>query len=200
TPSFPVCFPVLCQDPEVQRHAAEILWNMLRQGEAECQHLQEMLLREPRAEVEEQLERARRRLSQLQLKVLQEHQGAADLGFQPVVGEGPWSLPGFAQDPQEGEAALESSEGSGRPQIIGPEEEWEPGCANNESDSLFQDLGLLKARPAHLAVFLRFLFSQADPTPLLFHLCSEVCCQLSSPRQARALARDVWGIFLERNA
>ncbi|XP_030921407.1 rho guanine nucleotide exchange factor 11-like [Geospiza fortis] len=93
----------------------------------------------------------------------------------------------------------DGNDGSGRPQIIGPEEDCEPGNGSNESDSVFQDLGILKSRPAHLGVFLRFLFSQADPTPLLFHLCSEVCCQ-QSPRPCRALGRDIWNVFLDRAA
>ncbi|XP_039910176.1 sodium channel modifier 1 isoform X2 [Hirundo rustica] len=222
------------QDPEVQRHAAQILRNMLRQEEAELQRFQELLLRNPGAAVEEQLEGARRRLSQLQLKILQESQGSADSGSRPLPGEilqipgsasGSPQLPGrFSRESQDGEAGLESSpgegsqvrnsgfsqpgsprssptdQGSGRPQIIGPEEDCEPGCASNESDSVFQDLGILKSRPAHLGVFLRFLFSQADPTPLLFHLCSEVCCQQSNPKDSRALGRDIWNVFLDRSA
>ncbi|XP_041331478.1 rho guanine nucleotide exchange factor 11 [Pyrgilauda ruficollis] len=218
------------QDPEVQKHAAQILRNMLRQEEAELQRFQELLQRQPGAALEEQLEGARRRLSQLQLKVLQEARGAADLGSRPLEGEAPRGspqLPGrFPRDPQDGDPGLESAEvsrnsgfsepgsprsspvlgsrlstdpGSGRPQIIGPEEDCEPGSGSNESDSVFQDLGILKSRPAHLGVFLRFLFSQADPTPLLFHLCSEVCCQ-QSPRESRALGRDIWNVFLDRVA
>ncbi|XP_064588414.1 rho guanine nucleotide exchange factor 11-like [Zonotrichia leucophrys gambelii] len=69
------------QDPEVQKHAAQILRNMLRQEEAEFQRFQELLQRQPGAgaALEEQLEGARRRLSQLQLKVLQETRGTAPL-------------------------------------------------------------------------------------------------------------------------
>ncbi|NXP57050.1 ARHGB factor, partial [Chloropsis cyanopogon] len=207
-PVIPFPIPVLPQDPEVQKHAAQILRNMLRQEEAELQRFQELLLRNPGAAVEEQLEGARRRLSQLQLKILQESQGAADSG--PADAELSRPFPGSPQlrgrvprGSQDGDPGLEPgperAEGSGRPQIIGPEEDCEPGSASNESDSVFQDLGILKSRPAHLGVFLRFLFSQADPTPLLFHLCSEVCCQ-SSPRDSRALARDIWGMFLDRAA
>ncbi|NWI04981.1 ARHGB factor, partial [Tichodroma muraria] len=188
-PLFPLSplFPGEFQDPEVQKHAAQILRNMLRQEEAELQRFQELLLRNPDAAVEEQLEGARRRVSQLQLKILQESQGSADLGFRPLEGEvfrslpafpgsGSPQLPGrFSLDSQDGDPGLESGperipalgEGSGRPQIIGPEEDCEAGCSSNESDSVFQDLGRLKSRPAHLAVFLRFLFSQADPTPLV---------------------------------
>lgn len=36
-----------------------------------------------------------------------------------------------------------------------------------QSDIVFQDLEKLKARPAHLGVFLRYIFSQADPSPLV---------------------------------
>lgn len=36
-----------------------------------------------------------------------------------------------------------------------------------QCDTLFQDLGKLKSRPAHLGVFLRYIFSQADPSPLV---------------------------------
>ncbi|NXH06104.1 ARHGB factor, partial [Loxia leucoptera] len=202
-PAFPPLWP---QDPEVQKHAAQILRNMLRQEEAEFQRFQELLQRKPGAALEEQLEGARRRLSQLQLKVLQEARGAADLGSRPP--EGSPQLPGRRpRDPQDGDPGLEPgperapalAEGLGRPQIIGPEEDCEPGSGSNESDSVFQDLGILKSRPAHLGVFLRFLFSQADPTPLLFHLCSEVCCQ-QSPRESRALGRDIWNVFLDRAA
>ncbi|XP_014118469.1 PREDICTED: rho guanine nucleotide exchange factor 11-like, partial [Pseudopodoces humilis] len=67
-------------------------------------------------------------------------------------------------------------------------------------DSVFRDLRLLRSRPAHLGVFLRFLFSQADPTPLLFHLCSELCCRQGDPGDSRALGRDVWSLFLDRSA
>lgn len=36
-----------------------------------------------------------------------------------------------------------------------------------QSDVIFQDLEKLKSRPAHLGVFLRYIFSQADPSPLV---------------------------------
>ncbi|NWY19399.1 ARHGB factor, partial [Aphelocoma coerulescens] len=215
------------QDPEVQKHAAQILRNMLRQEEAELQRFQELLSRNPGAAVEEQLEGARRRVSQLQLKILQESQGSADSGFRPLEGEvfrslpafpgsgragsgsgsgsGSPQLPGrFSMDSQDGDSGLESGPerlpSLGEPLIIGPEEDCEPGYSNNESDSLFQDLKRLKSRPAHLGVFLRFLFSQADPTPLLFYLCCDVCRQQSNPKDSRAFGRDIWNIFLDRNA
>uniref|UniRef100_UPI0000683210 KIAA0380 n=1 Tax=Homo sapiens TaxID=9606 RepID=UPI0000683210 len=88
---------------------------------------------------------------------------------------------------------------SPKPLIIGPEEDYDPGYFNNESDIIFQDLEKLKSRPAHLGVFLRYIFSQADPSPLLFYLCAEVY-QQASPKDSRSLGKDIWNIFLEKNA
>ncbi|NXH90221.1 ARHGB factor, partial [Edolisoma coerulescens] len=102
------------QDPEVQKHAAQILRNMLRQEEAELQRFQELLSRNPGAAVEEQLEGARRRVNQLQLKIQQESQGSADSGFRPLEGEVFRSLPAF---PGSGRAG--SGSGSGSPQLPG---------------------------------------------------------------------------------
>ncbi|NXI20546.1 ARHGB factor, partial [Irena cyanogastra] len=182
------------QDPEVQKHAAQILLSMLRQEEAELQERAGILGIVWNARFPEPVS-----LSQ-------------DLGFRAVEGELSRSLPAFPgspqlparfpRDSQDGDPGLESGpeRGSERPQIIGPEEDCEPGSGSSESDSVFQDLGILKSRPAHLGVFLRFLFSQADPTPLLFHLCCDVCWQQSNPRECRALAREIWSVFLDRAA
>uniref|UniRef100_A0A672TZZ2 Rho guanine nucleotide exchange factor 11 n=1 Tax=Strigops habroptila TaxID=2489341 RepID=A0A672TZZ2_STRHB len=234
--------PKPLQDPEVQKHATQILRNMLRQEEAELQRFYEAYSRNPATAVEEQIEGARRRVSQLQLKILQET-GASAL------------LPGrLSLDSQDGDSGLESGterfpsvsevslnrnsvlsdhgldsprtspvitarlfqhhrrQGSdtpgtpcrgldrtGRPLIIGPEEDCDPGYFNNECDSLFQDLGKLKSRPAHLGVFLRYIFSQADPSPLLFYLCTDVC-QQTTAKDSRSLGKDIWNIFLDRNA
>ncbi|NXM32137.1 ARHGB factor, partial [Oxyruncus cristatus] len=215
--------PVGLQDPEVQKHATQILRNMLRQEEAELQRFQELYSRNPGAAVEEQMEGARRRVSQLQLKILQETGNSLVGGFgggvsgaggseHPGVpgsqarGSVPPLLPGrFSVDSQDGDSGLESgterfpSERPGRPLIIGPEEDCDPGYFNNECDSLFQDLGRLKSRPAHLGVFLRYIFSQADPSPLLFYLCTEVF-QQSAAKDSRALGKEIWNIFLDRSA
>nr|3CX6_B Chain B, Rho guanine nucleotide exchange factor 11 [Rattus norvegicus]3CX7_B Chain B, Glutamate Transporter Associated Protein 48 [unidentified]3CX8_B Chain B, Rho guanine nucleotide exchange factor 11 [unidentified] len=83
--------------------------------------------------------------------------------------------------------------------IIGPEEDYDPGYFNNESDIIFQDLEKLKSHPAYLVVFLRYILSQADPGPLLFYLCSEVY-QQTNPKDSRSLGKDIWNIFLEKNA
>ncbi|NWT07118.1 ARHGB factor, partial [Mionectes macconnelli] len=203
------------QDPEVQKHATQILRNMLRQEEAELQRFQELYSRNPGAAVEEQIEGARRRVSQLQLKILQETGNSLVVPVARSVpafptprtpGSVPPLLPGrLSLDSQDGDSGLESgterfpSERPGRPLIIGPEEDCDPGYFNNECDSLFQDLGKLKSRPAHLGVFLRYIFSQADPSPLLFYLCTEVF-QQSTAKDSRALGKEIWNIFLDRSA
>ncbi|XP_040474294.1 rho guanine nucleotide exchange factor 11 isoform X3 [Falco naumanni] len=252
--------PKPLQDPEVQKHATQILRNMLRQEEAELQRFYEVYSRNPATAVEEQIEGARRRVSQLQLKILQETGGSMDSG--QLCSDS--SLAGFRMtegrlslDSQDGDSGLESGterfpsvseqislnrnsvlsdhgldsprtspvitarlfqhhrrQGSdtpgtpsaeqgldrtGRPLIIGPEEDCDLGYFNNECDSLFQDLGKLKSRPAHLGVFLRYIFSQADPSPLLFYLCTDVC-QQTTAKDSRVLGKDIWNIFLDRNA
>ena len=85
-----------------------------------------------------------------------------------------------------------------KPLIIGPEEDYDPGHFNNESDIIFQDLEKLKVWPAHLGVFLQYIFSQAERSLLLFYLCAEVYRQ-TNPKDSRSLGKDTWNIFLEKN-
>ncbi|XP_029412353.1 rho guanine nucleotide exchange factor 11 isoform X5 [Nannospalax galili] len=272
--------PKPLQDPEVQKHATQILRNMLKQEEKELQHICEVYSRNPISLLEEQMEGARRRVTQLQLKIQQETGGLVDI--LPLYGE-------TSQRQSEGHLSLDSQEADSgldsgterfpctseslmnrnsvlsdagldsprtspiilarvaqhhrqqnsdapvlqpndqdpresryqglqrpgvtrledlqicdvdqnlKPLIIGPEEDCDPGYFNNESDIIFQDLEKLKSRPAHLAVFLRYIFSQADPGPLLFYLCSEVY-QQTNPKDSRSLGKDIWNIFLEKSA
>ncbi|XP_051054969.1 rho guanine nucleotide exchange factor 11 isoform X12 [Phodopus roborovskii] len=248
--------PKPLQDPEVQKHATQILRNMLRQEEKELQRICEVYSRNPASLLEEQIEGARRRVTQLQLKIQQETGGLVDIlplysDTSQRTSEGRLSL-----DSQEADSGLDSGterfpsiseslmnrnsvlsdpgldspqtspvilarvaqhhrrqgsdvlvpppndqgvDQSPKPLIIGPEEDYDPGYFNNESDIIFQDLEKLKSHPAHLAVFLRYIFSQADPGPLLFYLCSEVY-QQTNPKDSRSLGKDIWNIFLEKNA
>ncbi|XP_066465252.1 rho guanine nucleotide exchange factor 11 isoform X3 [Eleutherodactylus coqui] len=243
--------PKPLQDPEVQKHATQILRNMLKQEETELQALCEVYNRTPNPSLQEQIEGARRRVHQLQLKIRQETAGPGDLlrsysdcSYKLVDGR----MSGESQDGDSGldsgteripsiseysinrnsilsdfgldgshtspviptrifqhrrqgsdTALLQEQMDSARPAIIGPEEDYDHGYDISECDGLFQDLDKLKARPAHMGVFLRYIFSQADPNPLLFYLCAEVCQQLS-PRDACSLGKDVWNIFLDKSA
>ncbi|XP_029436686.1 rho guanine nucleotide exchange factor 11 isoform X3 [Rhinatrema bivittatum] len=247
--------PKPLQDPEVQKHATQILRKMLQQEETELQSLCDVYSQNSSAVLEEQIEGARRRVHQLQLKIQQETSVAVDpmrmrSESSPANCRGRLSL-----DSQDGDSGLDSGteripsisesslnrnsvlsdpgldsprtspiismkiyqhrrQGSDTPftpgmemgldrsprsLIIGPEEDYDPGYYVTECDGLFQDLEKLKSRPAHLCVFLRYIFSQADPNPLLFYLCADVCQQMG-PKDARALGKDIWNIFLEKNA
>lgn len=248
--------PKPLQDPEVQKHATQILRNMLRQEEKELQRICEVYSRNPASLLEEQIEGARRRVTQLQLKIQQETGGLVDV--LPLCGEtSQRTCEGrLSVDSQEADSGLDSGterfpsiseslvnrnsvlsdpgldspqtspvilarvgqhhrrqgsdaavhplnhqgiDQSPKPLIIGPEEDYDPGYFNNESDIIFQDLEKLKSHPAYLVVFLRYIFSQADPGPLLFYLCSEVY-QQTNPKDSRNLGKDIWNIFLEKNA
>ncbi|XP_058016820.1 rho guanine nucleotide exchange factor 11 isoform X7 [Ahaetulla prasina] len=247
------------QDPEVQKHATQILRKMLQQEEAELQRCYEVYSQNPASLLEEQIEGARRRVSQLQLKIRQEMGELVDAPRLPSDSSSFGSRltdGGLSIDSQDRDSGLDSGterfpsvseislnrnsvlsdpgldsphtspvaasrlfmhhrrQGSDTPfspsaeqsldhmlrtSIIGPEEDYDPGYLDNENDSLFQDLGKLKMRPAHLGVFLRYIFSQADPSPLLLYLCVDVYQQMS-PKEARALGKDIWHIFLDKTA
>ncbi|KAM4014111.1 rho guanine nucleotide exchange factor 11 isoform 2-T2 [Anomaloglossus baeobatrachus] len=245
--------PKPLQDPEVQKHATQILHKMLKQEETDLQALCEVYNRTPNPSLQEQIEGARRRVHQLQLKIRQETAGPADIlrsysdcssvGYKVLEGRlsmdsqdcdsgldsGTERIPSISeysinrnsilsdfgldsshtspvisaklfQHRRQGSdsALIQEQVDSARSTIIG-EEEYDHDYDISECDGLFQDLDKLKARPAHMGVFLRYIFSQADPNPLLFYLCAEVCQQLSA-RDACSLGKEVWNIFLDKNA
>ncbi|PNI30281.1 ARHGEF11 isoform 3 [Pan troglodytes] len=173
--------PKPLQDPEVQKHATQILRNMLRQEEKELQRICEVYSRNPANLLEEQIEGARRRVTQLQLKIQQETGGSVSLMNRNSVLSDP-GLDSPRTSPvimarvaqhhrrQGSDAAVPSTGDQGvdqspKPLIIGPEEDYDPGYFNNE----------------------------------LFYLCAEVY-QQTSPKDSRSLGKDIWNIFLEKNA
>uniref|UniRef100_A0A8B9TEP0 Rho guanine nucleotide exchange factor 11 n=1 Tax=Anas platyrhynchos TaxID=8839 RepID=A0A8B9TEP0_ANAPL len=201
--------PKPLQDPEVQKHATQILRNMLRQEEAELQ-VRPSSPFPGRLSLDSQdgdsgLESGTERFPSVSEMSLNRNSVLSDHGLDsprtsPVITSRLYqhhrrqgSDTPFAPTTEQG------SERTGRPLIIGPEEDYDPGYFNNECDSLFQDLAKLKSRPAHLGVFLRYIFSQADPSPLLFYLCADVC-QQAAAKDSRGLGKEIWNIFLERNA
>nr|XP_037853656.1 rho guanine nucleotide exchange factor 11 isoform X14 [Chlorocebus sabaeus] len=208
--------PKPLQDPEVQKHATQILRNMLRQEEKELQDVlplygdtsqrpSEGRLSLDSQEGDSGLDSGTERFPSLSESLMNRNSILSDPGLDsprtsPVI------MARVAQHHrrQGSDAAVPSTGDQGvdqspKPLIIGPEEDYDPGYFNNESDIIFQDLEKLKSRPAHLGVFLRYIFSQADPSPLLFYLCAEVY-QQTSPKDSRNLGKDIWNIFLEKNA
>ncbi|XP_029610057.1 rho guanine nucleotide exchange factor 11 isoform X3 [Salmo trutta] len=191
TPSQRINKPL--QNLDVQKHATQILRNMLEQGEAELQDLMEELSRNPSPSLEERIESAKRRTQQVRVKIKQDLDGTRPEAVSNYVIAGDARL------------SVDSSEGdfeAGKTQIIGPEEEEEEddSYALNEMDGPFQDIELLKSRPAHMTVFMRYVFSQLlDPNPLLFYLSVEAYLG-SSPKDARALAPQICSHFLDPDA
>nr|XP_029522399.1 rho guanine nucleotide exchange factor 11-like isoform X5 [Oncorhynchus nerka] len=213
------------QNLDVQKHATQILRNMLEQGEAELQDLMEELLLNPSPSLEERIESAKRRAQQVRVKIQQDLDGTRleSVTSYVVAGEGrlsgdssegdfeacesPHSSPSTSsfRTPlyrRQGSDTHTFSDSAGKAQIIGPEEEEEEDDSYplNEMDGPFQDIELLKSRPAHMTVFMRYLFSQLlDPNPLLFYLSVEVYLG-SSPKDARALAPQICSHFLDPDA
>ncbi|XP_019518099.1 PREDICTED: rho guanine nucleotide exchange factor 11 isoform X8 [Hipposideros armiger] len=203
------------QDPEFQKHATQILRNMLRQEERE---LQDALLygdssqksSEGRLSLDSQdgdssLDSGTERFPPLSESLTNRNSVLSDPGLDSPR-TSPVTMAKVAQhhrwqgsDAPGTPTSDPGTDQSPKPLIIGPEEDYDPGYFNNESDIIFQDLEKLKSRPAHLGVFLRYIFSQADPSPLLFYLCVEVY-QQTNPKDARNLGKDIWSIFLEKNA
>ncbi|XP_047406031.1 rho guanine nucleotide exchange factor 11 isoform X10 [Sciurus carolinensis] len=209
--------PKPLQDPEVQKHATQILRNMLRQEEKELQDIlptygdtsqrpSEGRLSLDSQEADSGLDSGTERFPSLSESLMNRNSVPSDPGLDsprtsPVI------MARVAQHhrrqgsdvPVPPSSSDQGIDQSPKPLIIGPEEDYDPGYFNNESDIVFQDLEKLKSRPAHLAVFLRYIFSQADPSPLLFYLCAEVYQQIN-PKESRSLGKDIWNIFLEKNA
>ncbi|XP_055756977.1 rho guanine nucleotide exchange factor 11-like isoform X2 [Salvelinus fontinalis] len=217
TPSQRINKPL--QNLDVQKHATEILRNMLEQGEAELQDLMEELSRNPSPSLEERIESAKRRAQQVRVKIKQDLDGtrpeavsnyviAGDARLSVDSSEGdiqtcesPHSSPSFFRTPlRQGSDTHTFSDSAGKTQIIGPEEEEDDSYALNEMDGPFQDIELLKSRPAHMMVFMRYVFSQLlDPNSLLFYLSVEAYLG-SSPKDARALAPQICSHFLDPDA
>ncbi|XP_072543404.1 rho guanine nucleotide exchange factor 11 isoform X1 [Salminus brasiliensis] len=229
TPSQRITGPKPLQDPEVQKHATQILRKMLEQEEAELQALLEEQSRNPSSSLEERIESAKRRANQVRVKIQQDLVRGASLedgtrsesvnSYMFAVegqlsidsGEGdfeacesPFSSPASSfRTPQHRRQGSDTHtvDSGGKAHIIGPEEEEEDdGYTINEMDGPFQDIELLKSRPAHMTVFMRYIFSQLlDPNPLLFYLSVEAYLG-SSPKDARALAPQICSHFLDPDA
>ncbi|KAL0970105.1 hypothetical protein UPYG_G00237190 [Umbra pygmaea] len=218
TPSQRVTKPL--QNLDVQKHATQILRNMLEQGEAELQDLLEEQSRNPSPLLEERIESAKRRTQQVRVKMQQDLDGTRPESVTNylIAGEGhlsvdssegdfeacesPHSSPSSFRIPPYPRQGSDTHTFSDSSHIIGPEEEEEENNSYslNEMDGPFQDIELLKSRPAHMTVFMRYVFSQlVDPNPLLFYLSVEAYLG-SSPKDARALAPQICSHFLDPDA
>lgn len=222
TPTQRITGPKPLQDPEVKKHATEILRKMLEQEEAELQNLLGEQSRNPSPSIVERIESAKRRANQVRVKIQQDVDGTRSevITNYLMAGEGQSSMDSSEGDFEACESPFSSpstflwnplhhrqgsdantTDSEGKAQIIGPEEEEEDnGYMINEVDGPFQDIELLKSRPAHMTVFMRYVFSQLlDPNLLLFYLSVEAYLS-SSPKDARSLAPQICSYFLNHDA
>ncbi|XP_077355814.1 rho guanine nucleotide exchange factor 11 isoform X2 [Festucalex cinctus] len=225
TPTQRITGPKPLQDPEVQKQASQILRKMLQQEEMELQALLGERSRNPSPSLDERIESAKRRAHQVRIKLQRDTEGSsAECVTRTVTGvegrvppdwsegdteafESPRSSPSSSfrslLQPRQSSDTPPLSDSSGRVQIIGPEEEdedEEDAYAFTEMDGPFQDMELLKSRPAHMSVFLRYIFTQLlDPNPLLFYLSVEAYLS-ATPKDARSLAPQICSHFLDPDA
>uniref|UniRef100_A0A669BGA0 Rho guanine nucleotide exchange factor (GEF) 11 n=1 Tax=Oreochromis niloticus TaxID=8128 RepID=A0A669BGA0_ORENI len=176
TPSQRITGPKPLQDPQVQKHATQILRKMLEQEEAELQDLMDEQLRNPSPSLEERIESAKRRAHQVRVKIQQD-----------VV-----RRPGCFTQLQRCLFFFVHFPPDEHPFIF--------FLSFSQMDGPYQDIDLLKTRPAHMAVFMRYVFTQLlDPNPLLFYLSVEAYLG-SLPKDARTLAPQICSLFLEPDA
>ncbi|XP_023930146.1 rho guanine nucleotide exchange factor 11 isoform X4 [Lingula anatina] len=78
-----------------------------------------------------------------------------------------------------------------RPHLYQPREQQGP----------FSDLNVLKNKPAHLAVFLHYLISNSDPSPLFFYLVTDSYQQQTgNAKEMKKWAYEIHSTFLVPNA
>uniref|UniRef100_A0A671UQJ9 Rho guanine nucleotide exchange factor (GEF) 11 n=1 Tax=Sparus aurata TaxID=8175 RepID=A0A671UQJ9_SPAAU len=187
TPSQRITGPKPLQDPEVQKHATQILRKMLEQEEAELQDLMEEQSKNPSPSLEERIESAKRRAHQVRVKIQQD-----------LVRRRHCIINIF-----KAHSKLFTSEMWIQQTLVDLHRykySHSMSPSSSQMDGPFQDIELLKSRPAHMAVFMRYVFTQLlDPNPLLFYLTVEAYLG-SSPKDARALAPQICSHFLDPDA
>uniref|UniRef100_A0A8C3PWK5 Rho guanine nucleotide exchange factor 12 n=1 Tax=Chrysolophus pictus TaxID=9089 RepID=A0A8C3PWK5_CHRPC len=103
--------------------------------------------------------------------------------------------------PQDSQSSIGSPSSRVGPQIIGAEDDdfdTEQEQINGQC-SCFQNIELLKSRPAHLAVLLHHVVSQFDPAALLCYLYSDLYKQTNA-KETRRVFLEFYQFFLDRAA
>ncbi|KFV15013.1 Rho guanine nucleotide exchange factor 12, partial [Pterocles gutturalis] len=103
--------------------------------------------------------------------------------------------------PQDSQSSVGSPLSRVGPQIIGAEDDdfdTEQEQINGQC-SCFQNIELLKSRPAHLAVLLHHVVSQFDPAALLCYLYTDLYKQTNS-KETRRVFLEFYQFFLDRAA
>ncbi|XP_059176336.1 rho guanine nucleotide exchange factor 12-like isoform X3 [Physella acuta] len=65
----------------------------------------------------------------------------------------------------------------------------------------FADIKLLESKPAHMAIFLNYLISNSDPSPVLFHIISDQFSRsTASKNELRKWAYEIYSTFVAQTA
>ncbi|KAH9492855.1 Rho guanine nucleotide exchange factor 11 [Bulinus truncatus] len=65
----------------------------------------------------------------------------------------------------------------------------------------FADIKLLENKPAHMAVFLNYLFQNSDPSPVLFHIISDQFSRCTaSTKDLKKYAYEIYSTFVAQRA
>uniref|UniRef100_A0A671UQZ0 Rho guanine nucleotide exchange factor (GEF) 11 n=1 Tax=Sparus aurata TaxID=8175 RepID=A0A671UQZ0_SPAAU len=213
TPSQRITGPKPLQDPEVQKHATQILRKMLEQEEAELQVHTHTSTNNPELKpctlppvyIQRSLSSAVisdliTRRDQFTSQDLMEEQSKNP---SPSL-EDPHSSPSSSfRTPQHRRQNSDTHTLSDLQTLVDLHRykySHSMSPSSSQMDGPFQDIELLKSRPAHMAVFMRYVFTQLlDPNPLLFYLTVEAYLG-SSPKDARALAPQICSHFLDPDA
>ncbi|XP_019573766.2 rho guanine nucleotide exchange factor 12 isoform X3 [Rhinolophus sinicus] len=209
----------------VHNQKVEILRKMLRKEQERLQLLQEDYNRTPAQRLLKEIQETKKHIPQLQEQLSKATGSAQDgavvtsskpLGDTLTASEVE-AEPGdelFRTDYGSGDASWPSSDSADdtqsvigspstriAPHIIGAEDD-DFGTEHEQINgqcSCFQSIELLKARPAHLAVFLHHVVSQFDPATLLCYLYSDLYKQTNS-KETRRVFLEFHQFFLDRSA
>uniref|UniRef100_A0A8V5HAJ4 Rho guanine nucleotide exchange factor 12 n=1 Tax=Melopsittacus undulatus TaxID=13146 RepID=A0A8V5HAJ4_MELUD len=211
----------------VHNQKVEILRKMLQKEQERLQSLQEEYNRSPTTRLFKEIQEAKKHIPQLQEQlskatgctqdgVLSSRSVTDSLQISEVEAESgdcseidlyvsslP-SLPFFSlasDSPQDSQSSVGSPLSRVVPQIIGAEDDdfdTEQEQINGQC-SCFQNIELLKSRPAHLAVLLHHVVSQFDPAALLCYLYTDLYKQTNS-KETRRVFLEFYQFFLDRAA
>uniref|UniRef100_A0A8B9PM44 Rho guanine nucleotide exchange factor 12 n=1 Tax=Apteryx owenii TaxID=8824 RepID=A0A8B9PM44_APTOW len=192
----------------VHNQKVEILKKMLQKEQERLQSLQEEYSRSPTSRLLKEIQETKKHIPQLQ-EQLSKATGCTQVTecvrllcsmfqhctFLPSL---PFSHSNLHQDSQSSVGSPSSRMG---PQIIGAEDDdfdTEQEQINGQC-SCFQNIELLKSRPAHLAVLLHHVVSQFDPAALLCYLYTDLYKQTNS-KETRRVFLEFYQFFLDRAA
>uniref|UniRef100_A0A8C5J5M9 Rho guanine nucleotide exchange factor 12 n=1 Tax=Junco hyemalis TaxID=40217 RepID=A0A8C5J5M9_JUNHY len=211
----------------VHNQKVEILRKMLQKEQERLQDLQEEYSRTPSTRLLKEIQEAKKHIPQLQEQLSKATGCTQVIWAQPALGRAPRHNPGelhfpLSQSPRSGlkeriypdespeKAELQDTDSQcsvGSPlsrvgtQIIGAEDDdfdTEQEQINGQC-SCFQNIELLKSRPAHLAVLLHHVVSQFDPAALLCYLYTDLYKQTNS-KETRRVFLEFYQFFLDRAA